>query len=200
MAYDGIAHAEYRDRGLAVLRRGTEGGVELDRGSRWHGDQRLRVRLVQDGITLATSTDRAAAEDDSKSLTKSLGKARNSLFDEELYHELNREARNLVNQGVRCMEDSVRFPYKDGLQVFIDLVSVEEAEESSQERDHDTVPDLTLAALRILLSHAHRQNRWRRSQPPPPITESAPPRPFYALLRPISELVQHDSVVKEIKD
>ena len=160
----------------------------------------MRVRLVRHATTLAASMDQAAPSEDSKSLTKSLALARNSLFDEELYHELNREARSLVNQGVRCVENSVRFPYKDGLQVHIHLVSVEETEQSSQDLNDNTVPELTLAALRILLSHAHRQSRWRRSQPPPPITESAPPRSFYALLRPILGFIQHDSISSEIKD
>ncbi|KAL9596735.1 MAG: hypothetical protein Q9179_004512 [Wetmoreana sp. 5 TL-2023] len=194
------AHAEFRDRGLAALRRGTDGAIELDLGRRWRRDQRLRVRLSRNGMIWATSEEPTAPFNDNMPLTQSLLRARNSLFDEELYHELSREARNLVNHGVRCVDGSVRFPYKDGLQVEVDLVPVGGEERLVEGAEDSTVPEAVTMALRILLSHAHRANLWRRSQPPPPITDSPPPRPFYALLRPILEFHQHESALKAIRE
>ncbi|KAL8736141.1 MAG: hypothetical protein Q9181_002506 [Wetmoreana brouardii] len=194
------AHAEFRDRGLAALRRGTDGAIQLDRGSRWQRSQRLRVRLSRNGMIWATSEKPTAPLSDNLPLTQLLLRARNSLFDEELYHELSREARNLVNQGVRCIDGAVRFPYKDGLEVEVSLVPVAGNEGVLEGAEGSTTPETVAMALRILLSHAHRQNLWRRSQPPPPIIDSPPPRPFYALLRPILELHQHESTLKAIRE
>ncbi|KAL9580471.1 MAG: hypothetical protein Q9212_004477 [Teloschistes hypoglaucus] len=191
------AHAEFRDRGLAALRRGTEGKIELDRGPRWQKDQRLIVRLLKDGSSAATSERSQAASDDDQPLTRDLLRARNSLFDEELYHEINREARNLVNQGVRCIGSAVRLPFRNDTEIEIDLVPMDEDNEAVS--DESAVPSAILMALRILLSHAHHQNHMLRSRLPPPITDSQPPRPFYSLLRPILELNQHNLTSREAK-
>lgn len=198
IAHDVVAHGDFRDRDLAALRRGADGNIELDRGPRWQRDQRLRVSLLRNGVPSAASTKPTAPNEESLSLSQTLARARNSLFDEELYHELNREARNLVNHEVRCVKGSVRFPYKDGSQVQVDLVAVDEEKGTSQAAEPTTIPNTIAVALPILLSHAHRQSLWRRSQPPPPIAESPPPRPFYALLRPILEFVQHDTAIKAV--
>ncbi|KAL8687811.1 MAG: hypothetical protein Q9218_006120 [Villophora microphyllina] len=192
------AHTEFRDRGLAALRRGIGGNIELDRGPRWQRDQRLRVRLLKGGIPAATSQISEAATEDDPPLTQQLMRARNSLFDEELYHELNREAQNLVNQGVRCIGGAVRLPYRDDTEIEIDFVPEDEDDEAAS--NEATVPSTVLMALRILLSHAHHQNHQRRSQPPPPISDSTPPRPFYSLLRPILEFSQHNSTSQKVKD
>ncbi|KAL8660857.1 MAG: hypothetical protein Q9202_006141 [Teloschistes flavicans] len=191
------AHAEFRDRGLAALRRGPDGNIELDRGPRWQKDQRLIVRLLKGGKPSATSQRSEVASDDDQPLTQQLMRARNSLFDEELYHEVNREARNLVNQGVRCIGHTIRLPFRDDTEIEIDLVPMDE--ESEAVSDESDLPSAILMALRILLSHAHHQNHLRRSQLPPPITDSQPPRSFYSLLRPILELNQHNSTSREAR-
>lgn len=133
---------------------------------------------------------------DDQSVSRQLLRARSSLFDEEVYHELNREARNLVNQEVRCIEGTIRFPY-DGSEIEISLIDMDEHE--NVEKPRDPIPTAIATTLRILLSHAHRQNLQRRSQPPPPITETPAPRPFYSLLRPILEVIQHQSHWKATK-
>ncbi|KAI4108484.1 MAG: hypothetical protein L6R37_001088 [Teloschistes peruensis] len=191
------AHAEFRDRGLAALRRGPDGKIELDRGPRWQKDQRLVVRLLKDRNLAATSERSQAASDDDQPLIQHLLRARNSLFDEELYHEINREARNLVNQGVRCIGSAIQLPFRDDNEIEIDLVPMDEVNEPVN--DESAVPSAILMALRILLSHAHQQNHILRSRLPPPITDSQPPRPFYSLLRPILELNQHDLTSREAK-
>ncbi|KAL8786208.1 MAG: hypothetical protein Q9213_002896 [Squamulea squamosa] len=193
------AHADFRDRGIAVLRRNEDGSVELDYGQRWDGEKRLSVCVVKDGRTLATSKEQPAATDDNKSLAQRLTRARNSLFDEEIYHELNREARNLVNQEVRCVGDNVCFPYDGDSQIEISLMDVAEESPLDVSSIDKTTPAAIAMALRLLLSHAHRQNLQRRSQPPLPITDASITRPLYSLLRPILEIIQHQSMRKSLQ-
>ncbi|KAL9599294.1 MAG: hypothetical protein Q9219_003921 [cf. Caloplaca sp. 3 TL-2023] len=195
-SHSSVAHPEFRDRGLAALRRDAEGNIDFDRGARWHGDKRLRVRLLRQGRPTATNEKPPVPSEGDLPLLQHLLQARNSLFDEELYHELNREARNLINQGVRCIGAAIHFPFPDkNSKVEIDLVSIDEKEEDLEEAD-STIPTAIATALRILLSHAHRESLRRRSQPPPPITETPTPRRFYSLLAPILEIIQHDSARK----
>ena len=116
--------------------------------------------------------------------------ARDSIFDEELHHEIHREARNLVNQGIRCVGTSVLIPYETDKQIELDLISPEHSI-SEDVNGSNLVVDNVATSLRILLSYAHRQSLRSRSQTPPPIRESKKPRPLYALLKPVIEYFQH---------
>lgn len=191
------AHAEFRDRGLVALRRDADGNVELDHGQRWRGEKRIRVRVVKDGRVLAEPPTRSTGDD--KTLSQRLLRARNSLFDEELYHELSREGRNLVSHSVRCIGPSIRVPYDADSQIEISLVDVALEEPLDVSCEDSSIPSAIAITLRLLLSHAHRQNLHRRSQPPPPITDTPIARPVYSLLRPILEIIQHQSARKTVE-
>lgn len=192
------AYADFRDRGLAALRRDPDGNVSLDRGLRSSRDKALRVRILQQGRPIASSTKSIKGIPEDDSVTKEILKARNSIFDEELHHELHREARRFVNQGVRCIGESVLIPYETDSQIEIDLVSLEDEDPEAPAGD-STIADAIALSLRILLSHAHQQNLQRRSQIPPPLRETKPFRSIYALLKPIIEYIQHQSQVASLK-
>ena len=189
------AHSDFRDRGLAALRRDEAGNVRLDRGIK-SSDRALRVRVLKGGKPTGSSGQAPESAVGDVPVEKLLLNARNSIFDEELHHELHREARNYANQGVQCVDDKILLPYADGQQIEIDLLSPT-CEEASLCNDNsaleNTVATGTAIALRVLLSHAHRQNLRRRSQAPPPIAEKQTPRPVYTVLRPIVENLQHRS-------
>lgn len=128
--------------------------------------------------------------------------ARNSLYDEELHYELHREARTLVNQGVRCIGDVIHLPYENDKHVLLDLVSSGDAVELSEEgaQEDSIIARAVALAARLLLSHAHRNNLRRRSQLPPPLTERRPPRPTYVILRLILSHLQHRSRIASMRD
>jgi len=123
--------------------------------------------------------------------------ARNAIFDEELHSELHREARNLVNQGVRCIGEAIQVPYEADKHLEIDLFDRGLVGAS---HNNNNIADAIAIALRILLSHAHRQNLHRRSQPPPPITDSKRPRPVYPILKALIENIRHRSDVQSLRE
>lgn len=190
-----IAHSEFRDRGLAALRRDEDGNIQLDRGFASGGNRMLRVRVVQQQTQVLSSIKSSERGEDHLPVETLLLRARNSIYDEELYHELHREARILTNQGVRSNDGEISILHDYDKQIVIDLVP--------SQSDEDFQPENNLCAgialsLRILLSHAHRQNLRRRIQPPPPLREGKMPRPTYAILAPVLEHVQHDLQLKSI--
>ncbi|KAL8902580.1 MAG: hypothetical protein Q9207_004581 [Kuettlingeria erythrocarpa] len=194
------AQPEFRDRGLAALRRESDGSIRLDKGLLWKGDKRLRVRLLEKGRCVSTSGAQTTPDNAERPLTEQLSQARNSLFDEELFHEMDREVRHLINQGVRVVGDAIRFPLEEHSEVEIDLIPLgEEEQDQAQNQSDSTIPDSIAMTLRILLSHAHRETHHRRTQPPPPLSETPPPRRVYPLLRPILEIKQHESAVKAVQ-
>ena len=194
------AHSDFHDRSLAALRRDTDGNVELDRGMRSSKDRVLRVRVLKQGKPTGSHGKVPDAFDDTPVQTLIMN-ARNSIFDEELHHELHREARNYTSHGIRCIDDRVLLPYTDEKEIEIDLLSSAEDEASIEVDISDDLVARSIAiSLRILLSHAHRQNLRRRSLPPPRIIESKTPRPVYTILRPIVEKLQHRSVMKSVTE
>lgn len=154
----------------------------------------MSVRLLKNGKPTATSAHQMTSDDETQPLTDLLTRARNSLFDEELHHELQRESRSLINQGVRSVGNAIRFPLKDDSEIEVDLQSAGEANDPLE--GDSAIPSAIAMTLRILLSHAHRSNHRLRSQPPPPISDNPTPRRLYPLLRPVIEFNQHDTAIK----
>ncbi len=193
-----LAYSDFRDRGLAALRRDEDGNLSLDRGIRSTGDKRLRVRILHQGKHIASNIRDCDNGAEEVSVERDILRARDSLFDEELHHELDREARNLVNQGVRCVDGSILLPYETCKQIEITLVPLND-EPFGKATSSDHVADAIAVALRILLSHAHRRNLQNRSKMPLPLREHKPARPIYALLKPILEYLQHQSYVESMQ-
>ena len=207
------AAAEFRDRGVAALRRGENGKVILDQGLIYSAPKAVRVRMqAKDGSIKSISTVPSAVDADTASIEELILQGRNAIYEEELFHEIRREARMLANQGVRIVDSTVVINLPDkSPSVVIDLVPLGDATLVEDGRPHDGVGDgggggrdgrlaegIALT-LRLLLSNAHRQNLYRRSQPPPPLTERKRPLPPYALLRPVLGHLLHQSAVDSLR-
>ncbi|MCJ1425171.1 RNA polymerase II mediator complex subunit [Sticta canariensis] len=196
------AHSDFHDRGLAALRRDADGNVDLDRGIRSSKDRVLRVRVLNQGKPTGSYGKVPDHVFDDVPVETLIMNARNSIFDEELHHELHREARSYISHGIRCIDDRILLPYTDEKEIEIDLLSSTKDEASI---DVDLSSDNLVAgsiaiSLRILLSHAHRQNLRRRTLAPPRITENKTPRPMYTILRPIVENLQHRSTINSLQN
>lgn len=170
--------------------------MRLDRGV-LSKDRILRVRVLANGNVISSSGKLQEKASDDTPVERLILKARNSIFDEELHYELHREARNYANQGIRCVGDKILLPYENGKQIEIDLLS--SIDEELPPYSEDLVSSIFAMSLRILLSHAHRQNLRRRSQRPPVIKEGETPQPVYSILRPIVENLQHRSASQQLK-
>ena len=199
-----LAAPEFRDRGLAALRRGEGGAVDLDLGLNAPARQILRSQLVSHGQVIASSTKAFSTRFQDDSVKSMILEARNHIFDEELYHELLREARKMTNRGIQCTADSIVLSLEEDRQILIGLVPPEslESEEIGTSRQlawQDAhLPDIIVSSLRILLCHAHKGNLKQRSQAPPPLTERKQPRSLYPILRPILAVLQHQSSLKRL--
>ena len=193
----------FRTQGLAALRRAEDGSVNLDLGTNARTSHSIRVRVQKQDQIMASSISDSTSDVRHESVESSILRARNAIFDEELYHELSREARNMASRGIRSTSDAIIIPQEDECRIIVDLVDPESI--TSKEGENKPIDwfykrlckTLALAA-RILLSHAHRQNYNRRTQLPPPLTDRKLSRPIYSILRPLLALLQQHSAIRKL--
>ncbi|KAI9885328.1 MAG: serine/threonine-protein kinase M1 [Watsoniomyces obsoletus] len=211
------AAAEFRDRGLGALRRGEGGKIILDQGLATSIPRVVRVRIeTRAGGITSSSTVPTLANPDTSPIEELILQARNAIYEEELFHEITRETRLLMNQGVRNTDSVIILTLPDRRRVLIDLVPLEDYHhlpqqppeqsqsqggENGRKKEHvENNPKSYLAegialSLRLLLSHTHRQHFLQRSQIPPPLTDRKRTQPPPAIIRPVLSHLMHRSVI-----
>ncbi|KAI9673370.1 MAG: RNA polymerase II mediator complex subunit, partial [Caeruleum heppii] len=194
------ATPEYRDRGLAALRRGDKGRVVLDRGRLSGQAKSVRVRMLDESGALSSVSTTPPLHLSTATTEESILNARNSIFEEELFFELGREARQLASQGVRIMDSTIHIQ-AGARTIIIDLVPLDDAPDLDSLDDGSVgLANAVALTLRILLSHAHRQNLHRRSEPPPPLTDRKRTLPPYSMLRPVLAHLRHQHSFTKVRN
>ncbi|KAF4452227.1 calcium channel yvc1 [Fusarium austroafricanum] len=189
------AAPEYRNS-LAPMRRGDDGTVQLDCGRLGGISERVVATFERNGQVTGRSALPAETTAEAP-LEEHVLEARNTIFSQELWHELTREARTLAAYDVKpngsrliCDIDPA-----SKSRVILELVPL-----GSQASLDNTLPDNHVAetislALHILLSYAHRQNELTRTRPMPPHISRSRGQQTHALLRPIiARLMHHHNV------
>lgn len=190
----------FRDRGLASLRRGKDGSLVLDKGLVPQRPRAIRVRVKDHGQFTGSSTLQKPSSNADDSIEGRILQARDTVYEEELFHELIREARTMAGHGVTMHQDLIQLSSADEQEILVDLVDAEpglipdEADVTSNQ--DDDLANTISHAIHILLAFSHRQNLHRRMQIPPPLSQKRRHTPEYQLLRPIVAYLQHLSHVR----
>ncbi|KAH7312018.1 subunit 17 of mediator complex-domain-containing protein [Rhexocercosporidium sp. MPI-PUGE-AT-0058] len=186
----------FKGRSLAALKRNPDGTISLDQGLADAEPKTLRVRIEVDGTFTGSSTLPKAAPQDSP-VEALILQARNTIFSEELWQELNRESRIL--QPVQSKDSTLIYQLTDTKTMVLDLVPLEEEPVQSTGPD-DAIAEGIFLALNILLSFAHRQAHRKRTQPPPPIVIEKRTTPPLNLFRPFITRAKHQDTISKLRD
>ena len=119
------AGSDYHDPGVGFLKELKSGELVFSKEPRFADkkDRVLRIRVeTKGGIETSYAGPRDFTDNGFSDVEVELIKARDSLFDEELYHELTKEARVMSNSGVVITETDIEVPLAHGSRVLIDLV------------------------------------------------------------------------------
>ncbi|KAL2827686.1 mediator of RNA polymerase II transcription subunit 17 [Aspergillus pseudoustus] len=188
----------FRDRGLAALRRADDGKLVLDKGLVPRKTQGVRVRIKYQGRIIGCSKVCRPSQDVESTESRIL-QARDTLFEEELFYEIMREARVLGNQGVTTRQNLVKVPVSEEQEILLDLVDWDQdhaSEEAASSNEQNALADAISHSIRILLTFAHRQNLRRRTEPPLPLAPKRRPVSEYQILRPVMAYLQHKSHIQ----
>ncbi|KAI1766802.1 subunit 17 of mediator complex-domain-containing protein [Hypoxylon sp. FL1150] len=177
--------AEFRDNSIAPLRRNDDGTVRIDLGRVGSGSQRVRITLKRNGVIMDQSPLPGRTPDDAPVQDRVL-EARNTVFHQELWYEMNREARNLLSSNVYSNATSITWKQDPETEVIFTLEDLAEPDNT-----YENLSSLQCSCtawsffMQFLLYQGHRQNYYRRTtttQPPPPRVAMHQP---YAILRAI---------------
>lgn len=192
------AAPDFRNTSLAPMRRGDDGSVELDCGRMLGAPQRLLVTLEKNGrIVGQSSLPRPLPQE--APLEDRVLEARNTIFAQELWHEINREGRLLQAYGVRLEDSALSCSLHDGLRVVFGLQPLERLVEegASESLPEDYRAESLSAALHQLLTYAHRTNNQRRTRPVSKNRVQSKTTPPYPLLRPVLAHLQHETSTQD---
>lgn len=160
----------------------------------------IRVRVKDHGQFTGSSTLQKPAANAAESIEGRILQARDTVYEEELFHELIREARVMAGRGITTRQDSIQLSGADEQEIVVDLVDAGpdslSHEPEIHSHQHDLLADGISHTIHILLAFAHRQNLDRRTQMPPPLTQKRRHTPEYQLLRPVMAYLQHISHIR----
>ncbi|ORY02942.1 subunit 17 of mediator complex-domain-containing protein [Clohesyomyces aquaticus] len=204
------ASDHFKARRMAPLRMDKDGGIILDPALSLK-PKTLRVRVTADNKVLGTAALPPTGDLSDLGIEKSIQLARDSLFEEELYHEMSMERRQLGSFGVQLRDSCIHLPVPDlaggptSKTILIDLVARDERPvddyRAMDTGDHaeDWLAEKTAEALRTLLSHEHHMRGHRRAQIPPPLTQHRRQNPAPPLLRTVLTFFHHTSAVNVLQ-
>ncbi|KAK4659958.1 RNA polymerase II mediator complex subunit [Podospora pseudocomata] len=184
------AAPEFKNSGIAPLRRADDGSVKLELGRRGGGSRRIRVRILENDKVVGQSSLPDPLPENA-TLVDRVKDARNTIFAQELWHEINREARTLGGRNVRMSRSSVTYAMSPTSTMSVELASLEEEnakDTADSPRPKDDVAETLSLALALQLSHAHKINERRREDRNAVQTSA----PVYSLLGPIVSWFEHE--------
>lgn len=158
----------------------------------------LRVRIqVGDTETGSSIIPKAAAENGP--VESLILEARNTIFAEELWQELNRESRALGSWGIKSNDDTLICPLSESKRIIFDLVPLGKSASRPSGPDDRTAEGISIS-FRLLLNYAHRQSHHRRTKPPPMITGEKRTLQPYNLFRSFLTRLQHQETVTQLQN
>ncbi|KAI0173602.1 subunit 17 of mediator complex-domain-containing protein [Hypoxylon sp. FL1284] len=174
---------EFRNSSIAPLRRNDDGTVRMDLGRAGKGSQRVRITSKKNGTVINQSPLPGRTPDDAPLQDRVL-EARNTIFHQELWYEINREARTLLSSDVYSDSTSITWKPNDDTEVVFTLEDLSEPETVDENMSaYESFCTAYSIYMQFLLYQGHKQNYYRRTTmtqlPPSRVTMHQP----YAILR-----------------
>lgn len=193
------APPSFRNRSLAALQRRDDGSVYLDQGVSDPTPKRVLIKIETNGVVTGTLKPERAVPDDAP-LESLILRARNTILEEELWQELNREARTLANHDVRWDGTGLCVKISPTTKVLLTLDILNDSLlEYEGSHEDDAMAEAISISMHLLLLYGHRQALHRRRQAPIPLS-AAPQPPMRAtnILRPMLKRITYENVLTNL--
>jgi Subunit 17 of Mediator complex len=192
------AAPQFQPRGFALLRQDTDSSMYIDRGAVPHHRKRIRVEIYRGSQSSGSYKFDAGSICDTSEVTQAIATARDELLEEELFHEIGREARISANQGITARGQTIIANIENEYEILISLKVPLLDPENSNPEDNFLAEYIGLS-LRALLQQAHKETYICRSQTPPPLLARTTSPTEHAILRPLISKLKHRVAVEELQ-
>ncbi|RYC59228.1 hypothetical protein CHU98_g6986 [Xylaria longipes] len=156
---------EFRNSSIAPLIRNDDGTIKLGVGKIGGGAQRIRITVKnkKSGMVTDQSPLPGRIPDDAP-LKDRVREARNTIFHQELWYELNREARFLLSYGVHYDGPAIIWRQGQETEFMFTIEDLEEQDDTNANLS-EGIRSSTAAYsfLQFLLFQSHRQNYHKRT-------------------------------------
>ncbi|KAI1816149.1 subunit 17 of mediator complex-domain-containing protein [Poronia punctata] len=165
---------EFRDNSVAPLLRNDDGSIKLGVGQVGGGSQRVRVTVKKNGKIIDQSPLPERTPDDAP-LNDRVREARDTIFHQELWYEMNREARMLLAHEIRYDGPAIVWKQDGETEVVFTLEDL-----GAQDDGHVSFTEgirsasVIYSLLKFFLFQSHRQNYHRRTSPSAAIRQADP--------------------------
>ncbi|KAI0540432.1 subunit 17 of mediator complex-domain-containing protein [Xylaria digitata] len=175
--------AEFRNSSIAPLIRNDDGTIKLGVGKVGGGSQRIRITIKKDGI-ITDQSPLPGRMPDHAPLKDRVREARNTIFHQELWYELNREARILLAYDVYYDGPAIIWKQNKNTEFIFSLEDLDEQDEMNANYT-EGIRSSTAAysLLQFLLFQSHRQNYHKRTSLSPSVRQNDPNNSTYTILR-----------------
>jgi mediator of RNA polymerase II transcription subunit 17 len=197
----------FQRKGLAAFRPDERGRLGL--GEQDGDTKALRVRVLRNGKVTGVSKVAAATMADPDSeyyLADLVAQARDALFEEEAFHEMVLESRQLLSFDVTYRNGVLHFPFTpqscevdESDEILIDLVSEDSVLDALDTSDDDIAQNVGQCG-RLLLCHLHRERYARRTALQRPLTEEEKSDPPTAVAQPLLATFQQIYAVRLVRN
>ncbi|AEO65691.1 uncharacterized protein THITE_2112931 [Thermothielavioides terrestris NRRL 8126] len=188
------AAPEFKLNSIAPMRRAADGSVRLEPGKMARGSKRLRVSILENGVVVGRSSLPRPLPPDAP-LQDRVKEARDTIFAQELWQEINRERRGLNTRTIGFEGSVVACPLDATRSASIQLATLDEEEAAAEDRsgEQDALADWLCTTFNLLLSNSHRANEQRRSER----SLDKGPAPPYSILTPLVTYFEYDKCVQQ---
>ncbi|TRX90013.1 hypothetical protein FHL15_009114 [Xylaria flabelliformis] len=176
---------EFRNSSVAPLIRNDDGTIKLGVGKIGGGTQRIRITVKnkKGGIIIDQSPLPGRIPDDAP-LKDRVREARNTIFHQELWYELNREARVLLAHDVYYDGAAITWRQSPDAEFIFTIEDLEEQDDTNANFS-EGIRSSTAAYcfLQFLLFQSHRQNYHKRTSLSPSARQTDSNNATYNILR-----------------
>ncbi|KAI2632818.1 subunit 17 of mediator complex-domain-containing protein [Xylaria nigripes] len=163
---------DFRNSSLAPLNRNDDGTISLGVGKYGSGSQRLRITVKKEGVITDQSPLPGRIADDAP-LKDRVREARNTIFHQELWYELNREARILLAHDVYYDGPAIVWKQDKTTEFLLTLEDLDEQDDVNTDYSAGIRSSATTySLLQFLLFQSHRQNYHKRTSLSPPARQT----------------------------
>lgn len=169
----------------------------------------MRVRIFDRKKLVGSSALPTPVNTDEAPIEDLINCACNSLFEQELFHEMALESRILLSHKVKFLESEIIFPLPPRpksssdasrtMEIRVDLAECSFDTEPKTANTEDSLAQNIVLGLRALLCRAHRQRLRTRSELPKPLSGVKAPQQPEAIIRPLLAAFLHYANVVSVR-